>query len=81
MEMARKPVDIPKPMADFDDPLIIMVYVVSLDDDKKIAEHKIDYSKADARKFLGKLTFWAINNRHYIQTMLLSDVDLPTKDS
>ena len=71
---------VPQRGIDFNDPRLILVIMRRISDDGVVAEERLDYSKSDDRKRLGQLTFWAITNHHSVTTMLLSDVDLPTKD-
>lgn len=37
-------------------------------DDKEMAVQVIDYGSADDRKFLGRLTHWAMENNYVVET-------------
>ena len=56
----------------------IIVFVVRISDDEIVQEVRLDYAKTEDRKHLGRLTFWAIQNHHMIETMALRDVEPPT---
>lgn len=58
----------------------IMVYLRDLskpDADDVVAEFKLDYANYYDRKKLGRITFWAVMNKHLVETVALSDADIP----
>ena len=54
----------------------IIVIVTDLSNDEIVSTIELDYAKFDDRKHLGRLSFWAISNKHSVETMAKSDVDL-----
>ena len=54
----------------------IIVIVTDLSTDEIVSTIELDYAKFDDRKHLGRLSFWAISNKHSVETMAKSDVDL-----
>lgn len=45
-------------------PMMISVY----DGDKLVKEQEIDYGKYEDRRFLGKLTYWALTEGYTVET-------------
>jgi len=45
-------------------PMMVSVY----DGDKLVKEQAIDYGKYEDRRFLGKLTYWAISEGYTVET-------------
>ena len=45
-------------------PMMVSVY----DGDKLVKEQLIDYGKYEDRKFLGKLTYWALTEGYMVET-------------
>lgn len=61
-------------------PLPILVLVYNLLDNKEPAiEKQLNYSDFDDRKWLGRITYWAITNKHYVETIAVSDAKAPTE--
>lgn len=58
----------------------IYVLIVDLVKDEVVQEYKMDYANYEDRKHLGRLTFWAVQNHHSVETMHLSDIDQPTQE-
>jgi hypothetical protein len=51
--------------------LAVIIYIVA--DDSIENEFEIDYGNHEDRKFLGRITFWAVNNGRSIETMSLEN--------
>lgn len=57
------------PIRDFVKECKIKVSVLDVkDDDKVIHEVVLEYGNYDDRKFLGKITYWAITNGYVVET-------------
>ena len=67
------------PIKDINKHMPILVLIYNLKNDDLVEEKRIDYGKADDRRWLGRMTFWAITNHCSVETMALSDVDLEVK--
>lgn len=57
-------------------PAYVVVYNI-LDNDDVVLEKKIDFASAEDRKWIGRISFWAISNHHSVETMALCDVEFP----
>ena len=55
----------------------IYVMIIDLKTDEVVQEHKMDYADINDRIWLGRLTFWAVQNHHSIETMSLADAEAP----
>lgn len=56
--------------------LPIMVFVIDLrNDDNVINQIELDLGKPDDRKYLGKITAWAVLNHYSIETMNKNDAN------
>lgn len=54
----------------------IMVFVIDLKNNDEVVEQKeLNLANHEHRKYLGKLTFWAVNNSHSIETMSVKDAN------
>lgn len=54
----------------------IMVFVIDLKNNDEVVEQKeLNLANHEHRKYLGKLTFWAVNNNHSIETMSVKDAN------
>jgi hypothetical protein len=51
----------------------IIVIVSDLSTDEVVQTLEMDYAKVDDRRWLGRLSFWAISNHHSVETMSRSD--------
>ena len=56
---------------------LVVVYNL-LDEDKVVIERQIDYADIEDRKWLGRVTFWAMTNHHSVETMAMIDAEAPT---
>ncbi len=54
----------------------IIVIVTDLERDEIVQTLEMDYAKIDDRKWLGRLSFWCLSNKHSIETMARSDAEL-----
>lgn len=61
------------PLRDFVKDCELMVSVYDLKDGKLIKEEKINYGNYEHRKFLGRITFWAVTSGYSVETMSLED--------
>lgn len=54
----------------------IMVFVLDLKNEDNVVEQKqLNLADPNDRKYLGKLTFWAVTNGHSIETMSVKDAN------
>lgn len=54
----------------------IIVFVIDLKNDSNVVDQKeLNLADPAHRKFLGKLTFWAVSNGHSIETMSVKDAN------
>lgn len=53
----------------------IIVIVTDLETDEIVQTLELDYAKIDDRKWLGRLSFWAIMNSHSVETMSKADAE------
>lgn len=58
---------------------LVVVYNL-LDNDEVVIEKEIDYGNFEDRKWLGRITHWAMTNHHSVETMALIDAHAPTKE-
>lgn len=54
----------------------IIVIVTDLATNEVVQTLEMDYAKFEDRKWLGKLTFWSVSNKHSVETLARADVDL-----
>lgn len=59
---------------------LIIVYDLK-QDDKPIVEKRINYGDADDRKWLGRITFWALTNHCSVETIAVSDAEAETMEN
>jgi hypothetical protein len=55
-------------------PILVIVYSLR-ENDKVVIEKTINYSDADDRKWLGKISFWAYSNKCSVETMAMIDAE------
>lgn len=55
-------------------PALILVYDLR-NDDKIIEEKRIDYANHEDRKWLGRITFWAMENHCSVETIAMVDAE------
>lgn len=53
----------------------IIILIKDIKSDRVIREERINYSDADERKWLGKVSFWACNNGYAVITMSVKDYE------
>ena len=57
------------------------VFVLDIKDDNTIIAHgQFDYAKSDHRKWLGKITFWAMSKGYAVETVAAKDVEPEWKE-
>ena len=57
---------------------LVLVYDLK-NDDKPLVEKRINYGDAEDRKWLGRITFWALTNHCSVETMAIADAEAETK--
>lgn len=55
-------------------PVLVLVYDLK-NDDAPLVEKKINYGDMEERRWLGRITYWAITNHCSVETMALSDAE------
>ncbi len=59
---------------------LIIVYDLR-NEDRPIVEKRINYGDADDRRWLGRITFWAMTNHCSVETMAVSDAEAETMEN
>ena len=54
----------------------IIVIITDLTTDEVVSTIELDYAKFDDRKHMGRLTYWCVSNKHSMETLAKSDVEL-----
>ncbi len=56
-------------------PIVVIIHDLTKNEDQDTFEscHRINYASWEDRKFLGKLSFWAYNNRRSVETMTVEE--------
>lgn len=65
-EIPRGPEDIP--LKQYVSKHNIVILIIDAKSKRKIREERINYSDADARRWLGRITHWATSNHYIVQT-------------
>lgn len=56
--------------------LVVKVFVIDLMDDNNVVhEIDLDLGNKDHRAYLGKITAWAVQNKHSVETMSRNDAE------
>jgi hypothetical protein len=55
-------------------PALIVVYDL-LNNDNVALEKRIDFANYEDRKWMGRITFWALTNHHSIETIAIVDAE------
>lgn len=55
-------------------PALVIVYDLK-NEDKVLEEKRIDYGNVEDRKWLGRITFWAMTNHCSVETIALVDAE------
>lgn len=71
IEIPRGPEDVPLRAYIKDMPLVILIKDIK--SNRVIREEKINYSEPEARKWLGRISYWACNNGYSVETMAEKD--------
>lgn len=61
------------PLQSFVKSFLMVVSVIDLKDDKVIQKFDLDYGNYEHRKFLGRVSYWAMSNGHAVETMSAKD--------
>lgn len=70
------------PLREINTELKAKVVVYSLfENDDVVTEKDINYGNAEDRKWLGRITFWALTNHCSVETFALVDIDIPTMEN
>lgn len=65
-----------KPLKEFNIHCPTHVFVIDIKNDDVVIRHgQFDYANFEHRKWLGKLTFWALSNGYSIETVAKKDVE------
>lgn len=60
-------------------PALVIVYDLN-NDDNVVLEQRIDFANFEDRKWMGRVTFWALTNHHSIETIAIVDAEPPMKE-
>lgn len=55
-------------------PVLVVVYNLK-DNDAVVEEKRINYGDAEDRKWLGRITFWAVTNHCSVETIAIVDAE------
>jgi hypothetical protein len=58
-------------------PALVIVYDLR-HDDKPLEEKRINYGDVEDRKWLGRITFWALTNHCSVETIAIVDAEAET---
>ncbi len=58
---------------------LVIVYDLK-NDDKPLVEKRINYGDAEDRKWLGRITFWALTNHCSVETIAIVDAEVEVKE-
>ncbi len=58
-------------------PILVIIYDLR-NDDKVVTEVRLNYGDFEERKYLGRLSFWALTNHCSIETIAISDAEAET---
>lgn len=60
---------------------LVIVYNLksTKEEDDVVQERQINYGDPEDRKWLGRITFWALTNHHSVETINMADADLPER--
>lgn len=61
------------PIKNFEETKILVLIIDLKNDDSVVDTKLLDYGKVEDRKYLGRLTYWAVCNNHSIETMAYKD--------
>jgi hypothetical protein len=63
------------PLRQFVKSFMVVVTVYDLKTENSVREEVIDFGDYEHRKWLGKITYWAVSNGYSIETMSKADYD------
>ena len=55
-------------------PALVIVYDLK-NGDKPVVENRIDFSNPEDRKWIGRITFWAMQNHCSVETIAIVDAE------
>ena len=58
-------------------PILVIIYDLR-NEDKVVEEKRLDYGNYEDRKYLGRLSFWALSNHCSIETIAIVDAEAET---
>ena len=59
----------------------IIIIITDLTTNEVVSTIELDYAKFEDRKHMGRMCFWCVSNKHSMETIAKSDVDLaPIED-
>lgn len=61
-----------------DMPVLVIVYDLR-NKDEVVEEKRINYGDAEDRKWLGRITFWAVTNHCSVETIAIVDAEAETE--
>lgn len=61
-------------------PALVVVYDLN-NNDEVVVENRIDFANYEDRKWMGRMTFWALTNHCSIETMALVDAEAETMEN
>ena len=61
-------------------PILVVVYDLR-NDDRVVEEKRLNYGNADDRKWLGRISFWALTNHCSVETMAIVDAEPPLMEN
>lgn len=54
-------------------PVLVLIYDLATDD--LVKEIRLNYGDMNDRKYLGRLSFWALTNHHTVETIAVVDAE------
>lgn len=68
------------PLREINKSLLALVLVYDLNNnDNLVTEKRINYGNMEDRKWLGRITFWALTNHCSVETISIIDAEADTK--
>lgn len=59
-------------------PALVIVYDLR-NNNNPIVQNRVDFSNPEDRKWIGRITFWALSNHHSVETMAMVDAEAEIK--
>lgn len=70
-DIPRGPEDVP--LRAYVKEMVLVIIIKDITSGRMIREERINYSEPEARKWLGKITYWACTNKYSVETMSEKD--------